>query len=91
LHDAMDPEAFVAHYYLMTDGDGREENFRRVLDLKGIGRGSTSSTLSAVAGTNAVREKFLEAFRRHQPPPPSDDSKKAPLGSFRSKLAHFFN
>jgi hypothetical protein len=91
LHDAVDPESFVAHYYLMTDGDGREEGFRKILDLKGIGKGVTYSTLSAVAGTNAVKERYLEAFRRHQPPPPSNDPKKATLGSLKSKLAHFFN
>ena len=61
LHDALDPISFVAHYYLMSDGDGREDQFRRVVELK-IAKPS-NDILMGVSGM----ERYLEAFRRHQP------------------------
>ena len=61
LHDALDATAFVAHYYLMSDGDGREDQFRRVVELK-IAKPS-NDILMGVSGM----ERYLEAFRRHQP------------------------
>lgn len=89
LHDAKDPDAFVAHYYLMSDGDGREDVFKRVLELKGIARDG----MTAVAGTVVGRERYLEAFRKHQPPPPAHlqptggNDKRA---SFKTRFANLF-
>lgn len=86
LHDARDPDSFVTHYYLMSDGDGREEVFRRVLELKGIARDG----MTAVAGTTVGRERYLEAFRKHQPPPPAATLPASDKRSMRFRFANLF-